>query len=103
MLINRDPDGRAGHTPEMIALAKELGVRPVNVICVDESGEECMTFFAWADFMPRIGEEIISEDRKCFRVTGVRHSVTHLEEGGKTIAFGMLANVFAVQTKQPNA
>lgn len=103
-MITREPGDKPKPTPELLAAAQEMPMRIVQVTCMpagatadDLSG---VSFLAIADFLPRVGEHIVTQDGKPCRVISVSYRVAPIGDPSKPSAFGLFPHVYAV-LKQP--
>ena len=79
MAINYDPDGYADVSSEAKKMAVASGLMPVNVLCNEPEarvGDHTgVTFVAFVNALPRIGERIELQDGTRCEVYGVLHKV----------------------------
>jgi hypothetical protein len=73
--ISYDSDKTPHLDPEMSRIARKLGMFPINVICNEpdaQPGDHTgVSFFAFVDVVPRIGERIVLQDGKKITVTNI--------------------------------
>lgn len=103
-MINYDPDGSPKVGRKIQNHAREMGLGMVRIIC-DEPGRQpgepgLVSFIAFVNFLPRIGEKIFLEDRTTCLVTEIYHRVV----SAPALEFiGLLADVRAVRiSADPN-
>lgn len=86
--------------PGLSDLAEENGLQVVHVICdwekVDAGNSGGVSFFALVEFVPRIGETIVSQDGLRCRVRDVLHKVTSVHRQDVGDVFLLLTTVIAV-------
>lgn len=79
-MINYDPDKAAELDEETLEEGLRLGLTPVHIIC-DEANAKVgdpvgVSFYAFVEFVPRIGERIKLEDGTSCQVVMVIHKVS---------------------------
>ena len=84
-MLNYDPDGMAEIDPDVMRRATELGYKAVHVIC-NEPGAKVgdptgVSFIAFVDFLPRIGDRIKLEDRTVCEVQRVYFGTARSADG----------------------
>jgi hypothetical protein len=97
-MISYDPDRIPEFDPEATEQAMEWGLHPIQVIC-DEPGAKVgdpagVSFFAFARFVPRVGEKITLEDGAVCQVKNVHYKVAP-HPGTKVRE--LMANVSAIR------
>ena len=94
-LISRDGDKKPEATPEMIRVAKSLGLSLIQIMC-DREGA-ALNFYAMVEHVPRIGESIRTQDGKPCLVETVFHAVVPVNnELGEQVGFRLCPVVYAV-------
>ncbi len=97
-MLNYDPDGRPEIDPQSLKEATDLGLKMIHVIC-DEPGAKVgdasgVSFPAFVDFVPQVGDRIGLEDGSSCSVKRVYYKLARMP-GKKWVS--MLPNVFAVR------
>lgn len=104
MLVTSQPHVGTLITPEFAAAARELGMKPVNIVCDapypatnDDSG---ISFITAVYEIPRIGERILLDDGRICEVQQVVHKVgvQHARTGRDF--FLLVPTVYAVLVKR---
>ena len=103
MSVSYDPE-KAPKIPFALAQeAERMGMKIVRVMCSRRNsgpGEPgSVDFFALADFLPRVGEMLVTQDRKPCRVREVLHWVCPVGPQGQRTGFGLMHVVNAELTE----
>lgn len=104
MAISRDPDRAPKSTPEEEALAQELDLQLLNVIC-DEPGAQVgdatgVSFTALTPGIPAAGDHIILQDGTVCEVRRIHWKVVSIPDSdGRTSCQCLVPNVSAVAKK----
>jgi hypothetical protein len=98
-----DPDEIPELDPETLGQAKGLGLHPIHVIC-DEPNSQVgdhtgVSFVAFSEFLPRVGDSIDLEDGTVCEVRRVYHKLARNPE---TNYIMLVPNVFAVRIGRTN-
>src|SRR5689334_21085559 len=99
-LVGRNPLSKPAATPELLELAKATGQKIIHVSLVVRSTVENpvidgQSFLALADFIPREGELIRTQNGKFCKVTKILYEIRPFALDGKAEAFGLFPTVFA--------
>jgi hypothetical protein len=98
MAIGKDPDQAPQADPAKDEEARMAGFKRVQIICdtpddePDDLDTPPITFYAYTDFIPRKGEEMILQDGKRVIVQDVYHRVA---TAGKTQLTALCTIVYA--------
>ncbi|MFL5328645.1 MAG: hypothetical protein ACJ8C4_06995 [Gemmataceae bacterium] len=98
-MISRDPSEVPDLSDELEQAARSTNKGIAHIICepkdakVNEPGG--VSFFALMDFLPRIGETILTQNKRRCRVVDVFHTVNPARKAGNQIGFSMIPIVIA--------
>lgn len=98
-MISRDPSKPPELDDEIVEAAKALNKGIINVICdrpgaqVDDAG--ALSFFAIVDFVPRIGEIIITQNKKRCRVKRIYYGISPVHQLDRQVALTLVPNIVA--------
>lgn len=76
-MLSYDPDQSPKVDPRDAERALQLGLKPIQVMCLEDAiakvgtDSASLTFMAFVQFVPRVGEELWLEDGKRCRVVHV--------------------------------
>jgi len=99
-MISRDPSKKLDLPQHLVSLSRQLNKGLVQIILEpkdakpgDEGGVE---LYALVDFLPRIGEIIMSQNNKRCRVADIFHDIiSHHDASGKVAAYITLPIIIA--------
>jgi len=103
MLVTTQPHVGTIITPEFAAAARELGMKPVNIVCdspYPAERDEGMSFITAVYEIPRIGERILLDDGRICEVQQVVHKVGVQHARSGRDFFLLLPTVYAVLVKK---
>lgn len=97
-MLNYEPDQKPEMTPRALARAIKLHLTPVNIICNEPDAKvgdsTGVSFIAYVDYVPRIGERIVLQDETTCEVRMVYHKVVLEPE---TQMISAMINIAAVR------
>ena len=105
-MVSYDSGEKPKVTPELLAFAKTMGLVPLTIILVPPGAQPPddvggVSFVALVDYIPRIGEHIVSQDNQWCVVKQVVHKVWKYD-GVQTPAFSLAPSVFAEVLERPS-